>query len=165
MRGPWQRQATRRYRRALHDVGGSLAISQKLVEHLIQLVQRRKMELQHEAILARDPVTFHHLRQLIRQFRDPRQRARTRADADEGAYRVASASRVHVQPVAADDPSLFEAKDTLAHGRGRHTDAPRKCGDGEARVVPEVAKKLQIPLVAEHFRSLKAQAAISYRNS
>lgn len=81
-----------RHQRALHDAGRRLAESQKLVEPLIQLVQRRKTDLQHEAILTCDPVTFRDFRQFLRQFRDPRQRTRARPDAHEGAYPVAQDS-------------------------------------------------------------------------
>jgi len=77
-------------------------MSEELVEHFVEVVDRRQIDLQHKAVLARHAMAFDDLRQGLRQRGDVGQLARRRAHADIGCNRIAQRHRVQFQPPAPD---------------------------------------------------------------
>lgn len=126
-----------------------MAVGKEAIEHHVQPVDRRQVNLQHEAVLTGDAMTLDHLQQRSCQLGHLRKLARRGSHADDGADGVAKRDRVEVQTPASNHSSLFQAQHTLAHSRRGHADATRKIRRAHPRVIDEQLQKLDIACIAE----------------
>jgi hypothetical protein len=122
-----------------------LAQQHEAVEHLLEVLDRAEMELEHEAVLARDAVAFDDLGRLPRQLRDLVQLPAHRGpDADERGDRIADSPRVDVGVVAADHARLLEPLHALRDRWGRHAHTTAELGQRQARVLLELAQDAEV---------------------
>ena len=105
--------------RRVHDRRRRLPEDDEAVEDLFEIVHRPQVQLDEEAVLARDAVAVDHLRHLTSKLRDLLQLARRRPDPDNGCDREADRLRIDLRAVARDHARTLEPLNPLRHRRRR----------------------------------------------
>jgi hypothetical protein len=105
-------------------------MEEKAIEDAVELIHGREMDLEDEAILTGNAMTFDHLRDAARQFGNGGQLAGVWADPDVSGEGETERRRIEVDVVSPDDPGLLQAADALGHRGRRHPDPPSQGGHG-----------------------------------
>ncbi len=129
-----QRRQPAAHRVRLDDSGVGLGELGHALQDAVQVGDRAQHHARDEAVVARDLVAFHELRDLLDQPLDPPQLARQRPDAHDRLERVAQRHRVHVQGIGADHARFLQPPQAVGHARRGHADLARQVGGGGARV-------------------------------
>src|SRR4051812_48557467 len=98
----------------------------------------------HEAVVAGDAAALDYFGGLAGDAGDLGDLARRRADADDGAERVAQRPRVDVDVVAADDAVALEATEALGDSRRGQADAAAELRHAEARVGLQLGEEPEV---------------------
>src|SRR5438045_1548547 len=105
------------------------------------------MQLEVEAVLARDAVALADLGDLGRELGDLREPSGRRADAHDGGQRVAERARVDLGAIAGDHALALEALHARGNRGRREPDAAAELGDRKPAVGRELADDLTVDLV------------------
>ena len=120
-----------RDRRGLHDRGRRLPEERERVDHLLEVLHVAHVQLQEEAVVARDPVALDDLGRVAGELGDLRELARRRADAQDRRQREPerAGSTAAWKPVIA-PASCSRATRSATAGADR-PDAPAELGVGQ----------------------------------
>src|SRR6266498_468112 len=104
-------------------------MNEKAIQHSIQRCNLRQVDFENEAIFASDSMTFHNLRNRLRQRSDFRQTPGKRPNPDKGGDCMSERLRIYLEPVAGDQAALFQTKYTLFDGWVGHPNLPTQLRD------------------------------------
>ena len=104
-----------------------------------RIVDRAQVDLEEEAVLARDAMAFAHLRCFHCELRDPRQLAWGGLDPDDRGQLIAEGAGINLGAVACDHAGPLEALDALGHSWRRQVDAPAQLGERDAAIARQLA--------------------------
>ena len=165
--------------RGLDDGGRGRAVGEEQVEHPVELVDRREVDLEDEAVLPGDPVTLHDLRNTAGQLGDPRQLPGVRPDADVGPDRQPERRRLQLQPVPPDDSRSSRRRTRSATaGEDMPTRRPssamvsrgsRRSSSSSRRLTASISSRERrkqrrfFPLILEAFSPFRLRKAMEYR--
>jgi len=110
----------------LNDRRCDLPQRKEEIDDLGQLIHVCSLDLQQDVLIARHPMTLHHLRSPLGQLDNRTDLARSWANADVSAQRATKGGGAHVQPIASDHPGSLQPLKAICHGWPRQLDTPRE---------------------------------------